>query len=186
MFVRDIINHPDCQSRSPADNCPITEAECTRPCFFHFRFPEINFGNIEYILEIDQISKLYEDMADKNSSEVYMHIPHYDAKTLSLVDKYLGEIPVVNDDYTGGKETTLGSINFKMAFESPEASPGIPPSSAMSFLERKQIPTIVFTGYREQFNNPYVPAAVWPVANLRPATTTLFSTRNTPGQETTC
>lgn len=131
-------------------NCPIRNANCTNPCIYSTHFKSINFSNIEYIIELDSIGNIYSEITGP-SATVYIHSHQIDAHVERIQSKFVGTYSAIQS--TSG---TPFDVILEPVATRNTPNKGLPPSSIMSFLEKRDIPALLFTSYKDKFNNPQV------------------------------
>lgn len=124
-FVKDISSNFVCTNATRATPCPYANAPCTFPCVRNTYFTNINFDNIESILEFQSVSGINSNYSDG----YYVHVDDIN-QSQSLVSALLQ--PNIKEASTDGIQRKL------------------PPSSAMSFLQkRRDIKAAVITDYQK-------------------------------------
>lgn len=150
-FIKDLTVDMECiRKEEDFDNCPVRNANCTNPCLYSTYFKSINFNNIEYIVELDSVGNTYSEITGP-SAPVYMHSYQIDSQVEKLQSKFMGTYSAIQ----------LGSgppfdVVVEPAATRNSANRGLPPSSIMSFLEKRDIPALLFSSYRDKFSNPLV------------------------------
>lgn len=149
-FIKDLLSEFEClKKEEDMSICPVRNANCSNPCMFSTYYKSINFNNIEYIIELDSIGNLYNEITGPSAS-VYMHANQADPQTEKLHTKFVG---------TYNTQQYLPTSPFDVAiepvFKNHTGNKGLPPSSIMSFLEKRDIPSLLFSSYKDRFSNPY-------------------------------
>lgn len=126
-FVEDISSDFVCTNASRATPCPFANTSCTFPCVRNTFFTNINFDNIESLLEFQSVSGINSNYSDGH----YVHVNDI-KQSQPLVSALL-------QSNTNLKEASGDGIQRKL-----------PPSSAMSFLKKKRnIQAAVITDYQK-------------------------------------
>ncbi|KAJ3158048.1 hypothetical protein HDU89_000431 [Geranomyces variabilis] len=141
-FVKDITTPQTClEAQAPTSACPTSDATCSKPCHFDLDFQSVKIDNIDSIIEFDTVGGI--GAADQT---IYMHVDQQSAANLALMDAFKGGVvtPAVN-----------GSVPQTMNIVAADAGARLPPSSAMAFLQKRNIPAVVLSDYNTQFSNRY-------------------------------
>lgn len=124
-FVDDISSPFQCTNATRATPCPFINAPCTFPCVRDLNFMRINFDNIESIFEFQSVSGINNNY----TNQFYAHVDNTQQNQPLLASL---------QPYQNIKQASLDSIDRKL-----------PPSSAMSFLQKKRdINAVVITDYQ--------------------------------------
>ncbi|KAK4512992.1 uncharacterized protein ATC70_003703 [Mucor velutinosus] len=131
-FIKDISTPFVCTNATRATPCPYANAPCTFPCVRNTHFQNINFDNIESIFEFQSVSGINSNYTDG----YYVHVD--DAQqSQSLI--------IALQPHTNIKIASADGVDRKL-----------PPSSAMSFLQKKRdIKAAVITDYQKQLGSYY-------------------------------
>ncbi len=136
-FVKDIMSEFQCVS-STSGVCPYDSPACGNPCVQDLDFQRINFNSIESIIEFDIGGLLYNPSLATN---LFIHADQIDKEVSALVSLFSNVSSVSNISYSPAFNQTYNNK--------------LPPSSAISFLKEKNIPTIFISDYQYEFSNPY-------------------------------
>ncbi|KAI9099737.1 Nicastrin-domain-containing protein [Phlyctochytrium arcticum] len=150
-FVQDITTPFQCKERSsqPTAGCPITSANCTNPCFYDLDFESIKFDNIESIIEFDSVGGSISPDQDLSNTNIYMHVDVNNTQNAALMSTFGGTV-----SSPGFNGSTALSVNVIPA-ATAAGNLRLPPSSAMAFLAKKNIPAIVLGDYQRNFSNKF-------------------------------
>jgi nicastrin len=148
-FVQDISQDFVCQTKGPTEHCNFSgESSCANPCHFNTEFRKIKLDRIDSVIDIDTVGSLYGDPAVATTH--YVHIDRPSDATNALAQSFQTNFTIPS--FNG---STAGSGNLVPARDDATGL-GLPPSSAMSFLQRKRsIPAIVISDYKSEFSNPF-------------------------------
>ncbi|KAI9192970.1 Nicastrin-domain-containing protein [Polychytrium aggregatum] len=154
QFLNDISTPFKCLVSNPSATtaaCPFTGMNCSQPCFVNTEFQRLDSSKIEAWIEFDQIGNLDQVINDSGpsiSSNIYTHINDAsDAATLQLESMFLNNpnLPPVSFNKSGQVSVTIQTAR------SATSNLRLPPSSAMSLLKRRNVPSIVFAAYRDSY-----------------------------------
>lgn len=126
-FVKDISTPFQCTNATRAVKCPFINTPCTSPCVRDLNFKRINFDKIESIFEMQSVSGINSNYANK----FYAH-----------VDNAQQNQPLLKafEPYNNIQPASADGVDRKL-----------PPSSAMSFLQkRRDINAVVITDYQKE------------------------------------
>ncbi|KAI7901564.1 Nicastrin-domain-containing protein [Cokeromyces recurvatus] len=130
-FVKDISSPFTCTNATRAVQCPYTNAPCTFPCVRNLYFTRINFEKIDSYFEFQSVSGI------NNNNNTFIHVDHL-----------LHNQPLISALLKDSKHLKLASedgIDRKL-----------PPSSAMSFLQKKRdIKAVVISDYQKILGSYY-------------------------------
>ncbi|KAI8929923.1 Nicastrin-domain-containing protein [Entophlyctis helioformis] len=148
-FVADLTTPFTCKDASgnPSAACPLRGAACTSPCRASTNYTNIAFDQIESIIEFDTIGGL--TRPGGTSSPHFLHVDTVNAQTSNLVNALRDQVSVT---FAGGSAPV--SVSLDAAF-SATANNRLPPSSAMAFLAKRNIPAVVISDYQAQFSNRF-------------------------------
>lgn len=141
-FVQDISEPFVCTNATRAYSCPFANTPCTMPCVRDLNFKNININNIDTIIEFGALSN---QLNDNNSNNIWAHVDDPNISN-SLVQS------LVSQSNTSNSNITNSTINIHFASEDG-IQRKLPPSSSMSFLQKKQsIKTVVLSSYQDKLN----------------------------------
>ncbi|KAJ3336829.1 hypothetical protein HDU91_001641, partial [Kappamyces sp. JEL0680] len=148
-FVKDLTESFACveQASGKTAYCPFSSGACANPCRQDLDYQKINFDSISSIVEIDVGGLLYTTPA--TGVNMYLHVDRDDAATSALATSFQNTSAV-----PGFNGSAALQLSFSAA-SSASANNRLPPSSAMAFLAKKYIPTVVVSDYQSKFSNPY-------------------------------
>ncbi|KAI8582078.1 hypothetical protein K450DRAFT_228897 [Umbelopsis ramanniana AG] len=134
-FVNDISTPFQCQNITGTNTCPIKGAACTQPCVRDTDFTNINFDNIESVVEFSSV-------AQSNASGKGFWAHTDDSTTSgSLLQLFVGQ---GNGTYSI-QDAASDGVHRKL-----------PPSSAQSFLKKKRsIASIVLSDFHTSLDGYY-------------------------------
>ena len=146
-FVQDISATTFQCLASSHSSCPFKSPACGNPCMQELDFRKINFNNIASIIEFDVGGLLYSSNSSASSpiTNLYMHIDQQSPQVTALLSSFASTAQSISATNT----------SFTPAFLGSGSNNGLPPSSAMSFLAKKNIPTVLIADYKTQFSNPF-------------------------------
>ncbi|GAA5797439.1 hypothetical protein HPULCUR_002823 [Helicostylum pulchrum] len=131
-FVDDISSPFQCTNATRAAPCPFINAPCTFPCVRDLNFKRINFDSIESIFEFQSVSGINNNY----TNQFYAHVDNTQQNQPLLASL---------QPYQNIKQASMDGIDRKL-----------PPSSAMSFLQKKRdINAVVITDYQSSLGNYY-------------------------------
>ncbi|KAJ3042801.1 hypothetical protein HDV00_006621 [Rhizophlyctis rosea] len=142
-FVQDLTAPFECKSTTKTDACGVAgQPACAEPCFADLDFRRINFDRIESIVEFDSVAAIGAGDVTNARASIYMHVDSVNSRTTALMNSFAG---------------TVGNVTISPASDnSTGTNRRLPPSSAMAFLQQKDIPAVVFADYQDVFSNKYV------------------------------
>ncbi|KND02246.1 uncharacterized protein SPPG_02727 [Spizellomyces punctatus DAOM BR117] len=149
-FVQDITRPLVCKERgeTATPSCPLALANCTNPCFYDLDFTSIQFNNIESIIEFDSVGGIDVPNLPPNPT-IFMHVDEVNPQTTALMNMFAGTTAAPG--FNGSSPLNVNTV--------PAAGDGVnfrlPPSSAMAFLAKKNIPAVVFGDFRDRYSNRY-------------------------------
>jgi len=137
-FVQDISTKYQCNKNIPVVQCDNTggPTDCSQSCFASPAYSNINFNNIESIVELNQVGNLW----STNSAAYYVHVNDV-SSTTGLVSRF--QAAQRNNSY----------IQVLPAASDPSFYIGLPPSTSMAFLAKENINTIVLADFNNSFSN---------------------------------
>lgn len=132
-------------SQTGTSACPFNQAGCVSPCKRFTDFTKINFNMIESIIDFDTVGGFANSVL--SNTPLFMHVDSITSGTTSLVNLFGNTLTQINTS-----SSSLLSFSLQPAFAST-VNNRLPPSSAMAFLSKKQIPAIVISDYATQISN---------------------------------
>lgn len=130
-FVKDISTPFQCTNATRAVKCPFINTPCTSPCVRDLNFKRINFDKVESIFEMQSVSGINSNYANK----FYTHVDNAQ-QNQPLLKSF--------EPYNNIQPASADGVDRKL-----------PPSSAMSFLQKKRdINAVVITDYQKELG-PY-------------------------------
>ncbi|KAJ3116844.1 hypothetical protein HDU96_008625 [Phlyctochytrium bullatum] len=147
-FVQDLLTTPVCKDTGKRDSCKYPSAACTNPCIPTYNYTEIDFEKIDAIVEFSHVGGV--GLSDVlNNPVTYLHVDDFTTPGVNdLLANFRGRF-----NFTSVNGTDY-DMQFSDAFSSAD-NRKLPPSSAMSFLAKKNIPAVVIADYRTEYNNKY-------------------------------
>ncbi|KAI9481077.1 MAG: glycosyltransferase family 20-domain-containing protein [Benjaminiella poitrasii] len=135
-FVNDISTPFICTNATRAITCPYTNAPCTFPCVRNLHFKRINFEKIESIFEFQSVSGI------NDNSSYFAH-----------VDDHQVNQPLIS--------ALMKNSRIKLA-SGDGVQRRLPPSSAMSFLQKKRdIKAVVISDYQKKLGRYIIIVTLW-------------------------
>ncbi|KAI8897691.1 Nicastrin-domain-containing protein [Globomyces pollinis-pini] len=149
-FVEDITSEYKCKetSESPTLACSIRGAACSLPCFQRDDFKNINFNAIETIIEFDTIGFLNTEVS--SNPNYFAHVDQVNEANNIIISSFQKTMGIAK----GFNGTADLRLNLTSAFTS-DINRKLPPSSLMSFLAKRQIPSVLISDYQTSFSNKY-------------------------------
>ncbi|KAJ3009695.1 hypothetical protein HKX48_007789 [Thoreauomyces humboldtii] len=144
-FVQDLTEMTLCLERkAPTSACPTSIAGCSKPCNYNMNFQSIDLNLIDSIFEFDTVGGIGE-----SSPSYFLHVDNVNAGTSALTSLFSASVtaPSVNG-------SVPRTIPIQPAFTSGD-NPRLPPSSAMAFLQKRNIPAVVISDYSTAYSNQY-------------------------------
>ncbi|OAD77687.1 hypothetical protein PHYBLDRAFT_164583 [Phycomyces blakesleeanus NRRL 1555(-)] len=140
-FVQDISAQFQCTNATRASVCPFLNAPCTFPCVRSMDFKRINIDNIDSLIEFNSVSGL-----NSNYSSYWAHVDDVD-----LTQSFVADLQKNNLTLPG-----QNSQNTIQAANQDGNQRKLPPSSAMSFLQKnRNIKTVVLTDFQKELGSYY-------------------------------
>ncbi|KAI9008996.1 glycosyltransferase family 20-domain-containing protein [Phycomyces nitens] len=136
-FVQDISAPFQCTNATRASVCPFSNAPCTFPCVRSMDFKRINVDNIDSLIEFNSVSGL-----NSNYSSYWAHVDNPD-----LAQSVVASLQKNNLSLPGqNAQNSIQDAN-QDGYQRK-----LPPSSAMSFLQKnRNIKTVVLTDFQKEF-----------------------------------
>lgn len=145
-FVQDLSKEFVCQQKT-SQHCPFSNPACGNPCTPNLDFRRLDFEAISSVIDLDVGGLLF---TNDPGLDVYYHVDQYSAEIGSIGST----LQFFSGNVTGFNGSSSTTLTFKPAFTSSN-NLGLPPSSAMSFLMKKNIPAVLLADYSTKFSNPF-------------------------------
>ncbi|KAI9329253.1 Nicastrin-domain-containing protein [Zopfochytrium polystomum] len=149
-FVQDLTTPFKCfqQSADPTGGCPFQNFACSNPCVPFLDFTNINFDNIDSILEFNQVSGI--GLQNPDQATIFMHVDDMaDVAATNLAQNFVGSIQTAFP-----QSQVLRNVSIAPAW-ADGLNRRLPPSSSMAFLAKKRIPAVVFGDYKDSYTNRF-------------------------------
>ncbi|KAL2917947.1 hypothetical protein HK105_202361 [Polyrhizophydium stewartii] len=149
-MVMDLSQPFSCRSVNdqPTSGCRITGAACSSPCRPTTDFTRISFSQIESFIELDTLGDI--TRPGGATANYYLHVDSLSTKNTNLINNFraTATAPIFN-----GSQPVAVSISAAAASDSTNAR--LPPSSAMAFLAKRDIPAVVLSDYQTEYSNRF-------------------------------
>ncbi|KAJ3076703.1 hypothetical protein HDU98_001165 [Podochytrium sp. JEL0797] len=160
-FVQDISTpfkclQPPANANASTSSCAYQGPYCANPCQPTAGFTQIGFDRISAIVELGQVSG--------GNGQMYLHVNDVgDAGSQALVKTLSGSATGTGLKVGGsGGGAANVTVQFGPAVMAGQPNIGLPPSSAMSFLQKKNIPAVVIGDFQTSFSNKLSGFRSWP------------------------
>ena len=149
-FVKDLVTPFSCTSTSSdsTTKCPMTGAACSDPCFISTNFTSISFNSIQSIVEFGTVGG-FGLSSLQSGVNYYLHVDSVFSGTTSLRNSFA-------DSFTAPAFNGSSSVPVTISAASVGSTNNrLPPSSAMSFLQQRNIPAVYISDYQNSFSNSF-------------------------------